>query len=207
MRPGPARAVTFGEPPRVASRLGVLDSPTPAPRDAIVVRHDIEIRRNSGLRGGGGDNEEAKSGRPTFDLSNLIRRPRRLEDEERPHPVLWWLAGGRIRQDRPGAGVPTAATLRERRVVDAENRDAVGFWDTVAGIRTVQRTRSQLADICQRVQSSGGEEGEAVKDEAEADKAKDEAKDKDESKDKDKEGEEAEESAEGEKGADEPKKD
>ncbi|KAK3069491.1 hypothetical protein LTR53_012129 [Teratosphaeriaceae sp. CCFEE 6253] len=93
---------------------------------------------------------------------NHSRRPRRLDDEERPHPLLWYLAGGRLRRDRPHHGVPTAATLRELRVVERENRDVVGFWGTVASIRRVRRTRAELAEICGRVtgaESPGQVEG------------------------------------------------
>ncbi|KAK3110751.1 hypothetical protein LTR53_014645 [Teratosphaeriaceae sp. CCFEE 6253] len=87
---------------------------------------------------------------------NHSRRPRRLDDEDRPHPLLWYLAGGRLRRDRPHRGVPTAATLRERRVVARENRDVVGFWGTVASIRRVRRTRAELAEVCGRVAGAEG---------------------------------------------------
>ncbi|KAK0314466.1 hypothetical protein LTR01_001289 [Friedmanniomyces endolithicus] len=68
--------------------------------------------------------------------------------------------GGRLRLDRPGYGVPTAATLRERRIVERENREIVGFWGTVAGFRAVRRTRSELAEGLARVRGAGGGEGE-----------------------------------------------
>ncbi|TKA44872.1 hypothetical protein B0A54_03162 [Friedmanniomyces endolithicus] len=88
------------------------------------------------------------------------RRHRSFEDTERPHPLLWYLAGGRLRFDRPGYGVPTAATLRERRIVERENRGIVGFWGTVAGFRGVRRTRGELAEVCGRIGvAEGGGKG------------------------------------------------
>ena len=61
-----------------------------------------------------------------------------------------------MRSDRPGYGVPTAAALRERRIVERENRDVVGFWGTVAGVRAVKRTRGELAEGCGRLGGAGG---------------------------------------------------
>lgn len=93
-----------------------------------------------------------------MDISNLIHRPRRLQDHERPHPILWWLAGGRVRRESPGMGVPTAATLRERRRVEVQNREKVGFWGTVAGIRSVKQTQTltQLAEVRDRIAPASG---------------------------------------------------
>lgn len=59
-----------------------------------------------------------------------------------------------MRHDMPGRGVPTAGTLRERRAVERQNREAVGFWGTVAGIREVRQTRARLADSCTRIQNN-----------------------------------------------------
>ncbi|KAK5731048.1 hypothetical protein LTR15_000986 [Elasticomyces elasticus] len=81
-----------------------------------------------------------------MNLYNQIRHPRRLNDDERPHPVLWWLAGGRSRLGIPARGVPTGAVLRERREVERQNREAVGFLGTLAGAREVHRTRRQLGE-------------------------------------------------------------
>lgn len=133
LRPSPARTVTFGESPWASSRGGVLErSDSDAARGGggggggMVVRRDIEVRRaSSGLRGGGGGGKDGEPGpeRPALRLFDLVWRPRRLQDDEVPHPVHWWLAGGRLQRGRPGVGVPSAATLRERRRVEVENRE------------------------------------------------------------------------------------
>ncbi|KAK5735613.1 hypothetical protein LTR17_007964 [Elasticomyces elasticus] len=86
-----------------------------------------------------------------MDLYNQTRHPRRLNDDERPHPVLWWLAGGRSRRGIPARGVPTGAVLRERREVERQNREAVGFLGTLAGAREVHKTRRQLREAAGRV--------------------------------------------------------
>ncbi|TKA23520.1 hypothetical protein B0A50_07098 [Salinomyces thailandicus] len=149
VRSSSARCVKFVRASRRAPRFVDPNAIDP-PEDCILVRHDIEISRDSTcLRGGGGDKDA--SSRPTFDLSNLVHSPRRLGADERPHPTLWWLAGGRFRRDKPNKGVPTAAELRERRVVEDMDRERVSFWGTVAGMRKVKCTRSQLARACQQI--------------------------------------------------------
>ncbi|EME47612.1 hypothetical protein DOTSEDRAFT_69532 [Dothistroma septosporum NZE10] len=82
------------------------------------------------LRGGGGDPWRSLQTYHTYFCSS--RSVRRLEDEERPPTVLWWLAGGNHRQDRK---MPTGRVLRTRRIAEKENRQAVGFWGTVRGAR------------------------------------------------------------------------
>ncbi|KAK5687336.1 hypothetical protein LTS10_001474 [Elasticomyces elasticus] len=72
-----------------------------------------------------------------MDLYNQIRHPRRLNDDERPNPVIWWLAGGRSRRGTPARGVPTGAVLR--------------FLGTLAGAREVHKTRRQLREAAGRV--------------------------------------------------------
>ncbi|KAK4546466.1 hypothetical protein LTR36_002143 [Oleoguttula mirabilis] len=183
LRESPAKSVTFGQSPRAASVGGVLDHHPADPTDIVdgggTVRHDSGgVKRGSCLRGGG-DNAGTGPRRPTFDLSNLIRDPGRLEDSERPPVVLWWLAGGCIRRDMPTTlGVPTAATLRERRRVETENRDLVGFWGTVAGVRAVKKTRRQLAEVCQRISATAGAEAKAGSAAAAAAEAAEEPKEK-----------------------------
>ncbi|KAK5698975.1 hypothetical protein LTR97_006624 [Elasticomyces elasticus] len=86
-----------------------------------------------------------------MDLYNQIRHPRRLNDEERPHPIIWWLAGGQSRRCIPARGVPTGAVLRERREVERQNREAVGFLGTLVGAREVHQTRRQLREAAGRV--------------------------------------------------------
>ena len=51
----------------------------------------------------------------------------------------------------PNNGVPTAATLRERRAVEEANREAVGFLGAVRGKRDVKISRRQLADAVARI--------------------------------------------------------
>ncbi|KAK5122162.1 hypothetical protein LTR85_004408 [Meristemomyces frigidus] len=169
LRDSPARNVTFGDSARAASVGGVLHRVSLFTEEGITtVRQDGEVRRGSCLRGGG-DNA-GQAARPTFDLSNLTRRPRRLEDDERPPATLWWLAGGCIRQDMATLGVPTAATLRERRRVEMENGEIVGFWGTLAGVRAVKKTRSQLADVCQRIAAASGDAGSVAAEPGEEEK-------------------------------------
>ncbi|KAK4899425.1 hypothetical protein LTR27_003158 [Elasticomyces elasticus] len=86
-----------------------------------------------------------------MDLYNQIRHPRRLNDDERPHPVIWWPAGGRSRRGIPARGVPTGAVLRERREVERQNRETVGFFGTLAGAREVHKTRRQLRETASQV--------------------------------------------------------
>lgn len=100
------------------------------------------------------------------ELISQVCNPSRLEDDERPHPVIWWLAGGRSKRGSPSRGVPTAATLRERKIVEKQNREAVGFWGTVAGRRKVKQT-SELSGgdaalaAAEEVQSSSGNGSQA----------------------------------------------
>ncbi|RMY49817.1 hypothetical protein D0864_14658 [Hortaea werneckii] len=162
---GPARAVTFAEasqrrpppPPRNA-----LHDATP-PAGEIVIRHDIEISRDSScLRGGGG----TETSGTTFNLVDLGRRPKPLKDDQRPHPAIWWLAGGRINPRKPGLGVPTALTLRERRVVEDANREKVGFLGTLVGLRRVEVTRRQLREACKPLLTGHDDTTAAASDEA-----------------------------------------
>ncbi|RMY89598.1 hypothetical protein D0861_04150 [Hortaea werneckii] len=144
IRQGPVRAVTFAEASQRPPPRNALHDATP-PAGEIVIRHDIEISRDSScLRGGGG---EETSG-TTFNLFDLGRRPKPLKDDQRPHPAIWWLAGGKINPRKPGWGVPTALTLRERRVVEDANREKVGFLGTLVGLRRVEVTRRQLREAC-----------------------------------------------------------
>ncbi|RMX96527.1 hypothetical protein D0867_13111 [Hortaea werneckii] len=141
---GPVRAVTFAETSQRPPPRNALHDATP-PADEIVIRHDIEISRDSScLRGGGG---REKSG-TTFNLLDLGRRPKPLKHDQRPHPAIWWLAGGRLNPKKPGLGVPRASTLRERRVVADANREKVGFLGTLVGLRRVEVTRRQLREAC-----------------------------------------------------------
>ncbi|KAK5118863.1 hypothetical protein LTR62_000072 [Meristemomyces frigidus] len=87
-------------------------------------------------------------------LFDQIRNLRPLQNENRPHPLLWYLAGGRMTAELPANGVPTVATLRERRAVEKENREVVGFWGTVHGLRKVKKTRKELAGVCNSIQGT-----------------------------------------------------
>ncbi|RMZ06486.1 hypothetical protein D0860_05510 [Hortaea werneckii] len=156
---GPVRAVTFAEasPPRNALRDAI------PPAGEIVIRHDIEISRDSlCLRGGGGTEESGT----TFNLLDLGRRVKPLKDDQRPHPAIWWLAGGKINPRKPGLGVPTALTLRERRVVEDANREKVGFLGTLVGLRRVEVTRRQLREACKPLLTGHDDTNAAVSDEA-----------------------------------------
>lgn len=156
----PARNIAFGQSPRAVSRGCMVEHLDSTDGPPITVRRDGKVRRGSCLRGGGGDAGGAQDQDPR--LWDLMRRPRRLEDHERPPVALWRLAGGRIRRDMaPTMGVPTGVCLRERRQVEVMNRDLVGFWKTVAGVRAAKTTRSQLADVCQKLQNAAGEEQKA----------------------------------------------
>jgi hypothetical protein len=111
-----------------------------------------------GLRGGGGDEDRvrgpSKLEKAATSLTTLYRqttKPARLADDERPHAALWWLAGGRLRKDKPHFGVPTGATLRERKELERENREKVGFWGTVRGIREVKRVRGEMTGVCEKL--------------------------------------------------------
>ncbi|RMZ26978.1 hypothetical protein D0859_08953 [Hortaea werneckii] len=144
IRQGPVRAVTFAEASQRPSPRNALHDATP-PAGEIVIRHDIEISRGSScLRGGG----EKETGGTAFNLFDLGRRPKPLKDDQRPHPAIWWLAGGKVNPRKPGLGVPTALTLRERRVVEDTNREKVGFLGTLVGLRRVEVTRRQLREAC-----------------------------------------------------------
>ncbi|RMY54826.1 hypothetical protein D0865_04509 [Hortaea werneckii] len=141
---GPVRAVTFAEASQRPPPRNALHDATP-PAGEIVIRHDIEISRDSScLRGGGGKETRGT----TLNISDLRRRPKPLKDDQRPHPAIWWLAGGRLNPRKPGLGVPTASTLRERRVVEDANRETVGFLGTLVGLRRVEVTRRQLREAC-----------------------------------------------------------
>ncbi|KAK4554281.1 hypothetical protein LTR86_008489 [Recurvomyces mirabilis] len=86
-----------------------------------------------------------------------VHKPKPLEARERPHQLLWYLAGGRMTADLPNNGVPTAVTLRERRKVEETNREAVGFWGTVRGKRKVKVSRKQLAEAVRRINETSEE--------------------------------------------------
>ncbi|RMX86951.1 hypothetical protein D0867_15068 [Hortaea werneckii] len=154
---GPVRAVTFAEASQRPPSRNALHDATP-PAGEIVIRHDIEISRDSScLRGGGGKETSGT----TFNILDLGRRPKPLKDEQRPHPAIWWLAGGRLNPKKPGLGVPTASTLRERRVVEEANREKVGFLGTLVGLRRVEVTRRQLREACKPL-LTGHEDGTAA---------------------------------------------
>ncbi|RMX84305.1 hypothetical protein D0868_15510 [Hortaea werneckii] len=141
----PVRAVTFAG----ASRR-------PPPRNAL---HDAtppagEIFLSPWWRWG-------REERNNFNLLDLGRRPKPLKDDQRPHPAIWWLAGGRLNPEKPGLGVPTASTLRERRVVEDANREKAGFLGTLVGLRRVEVTRRQLREACKPL-LTGHDDGTAV---------------------------------------------
>ena len=128
VKPSPARALTVNESlHRPYSRHGVL----------VTKRIDVEPNPSC-LRGGAGGSD---TGSPQKQyrrkkVSTIFGRVNKLEDHERPHSGLWWLAGGKLGQRKR---VPTAAELRERRRVEEANREIVGFWGTVLGSRVVRR--------------------------------------------------------------------
>ncbi|KAK3708332.1 hypothetical protein LTR37_011597 [Vermiconidia calcicola] len=92
------------------------------------------------LRGGGSSQSSTTKPEPSQDrrkrINTVLGHVNRLEDSERPHAGLWWLAGGRA---GGGRRVPTAGELRERRKLEEANRNAVGFWGTALGVRAVRR--------------------------------------------------------------------
>jgi hypothetical protein len=73
------------------------------------------------------------AGAPPFPPPNP-RAPK--QDSERPNSALWWLAGGKRSR---GGQVPTIGELRVRKEVEEANRQIVGFWGTVVGLRRVGR--------------------------------------------------------------------
>ncbi|KAF2767718.1 hypothetical protein EJ03DRAFT_141978 [Teratosphaeria nubilosa] len=115
------------------------------------------------LRGGGDESARSRLERAASLITSLSRkaranqflRPHRLEDSERPNAALWWFAGGRLKKGKEHWGVPCAATLRERKVLEKENREIVGFLGTVRGVREVKRTRAGLEDVCREIQGGG----------------------------------------------------
>ncbi|GAB1739023.1 hypothetical protein NU219Hw_g3786t1 [Hortaea werneckii] len=162
---GPVRAVTFADASQRRLPRNALHDATP-PAGEIVIRHDIEISRDSSCLRGGGGRETSGS---TFNIADRGRRPKPLKDDQRPHPAIWWLAGGRLNPRKPGLGVPTALTLRERRVVEEANREKVGFLGTLVGLRQVEATRHQLREACKPLltghdEGTAADSGEAGKD-------------------------------------------
>jgi len=176
LKPTAERKVMFSKAPEARWRNGLLlgDSGAGSPlleRGRPVGRSGgdasgIFVRRTSErpsyhdgagphLRGGGTeegeDNPADMKKTLTRSLLQSIRYPTRLGDDERPHPALWYLAGGRLRLRKEGLGVPTGQTLRERKVLERENREVVGFWGSLAGVREVKKTRSQLATACKKI--------------------------------------------------------
>ncbi|KAH9843393.1 hypothetical protein Tdes44962_MAKER07463 [Teratosphaeria destructans] len=125
---------------------------------------DLRTPRLS-LRGGGDDGARSKLERAASLITSLSRRaresqffrPHRLGDDERPNAALWWFAGGKLDKCREHWHVPCAATLRERKALEQENRAIVGFWGTVRGAREVKRTRAGLEDVCRQIQGGGVE--------------------------------------------------
>lgn len=81
----------------------------------------------------------------------FFRTPAPLPDDSQVPRGLWWLAGGSLR-----GKVPTAGELRQRRRIEAANRDAVGFWGTLFGVRSVKR----LTDLESTGSSSSSSSGE-----------------------------------------------
>lgn len=176
LKPTAERKVTFFEAPKARSRNGLplgesgsgrtlLERGRPVKRNGgdesgIFVRRRSEWPSYSDaaglhLRGGGGAEDEEKSAntntRLTRSFFQSIRRPTRLEADERPHPILWYLAGGRLRLRKEGFGVPRGQTLRERKALERENRDIVGLLGTLAGIRKVKKTRNRLATVYKQI--------------------------------------------------------
>ncbi|EMC98079.1 hypothetical protein BAUCODRAFT_574146 [Baudoinia panamericana UAMH 10762] len=109
----------------------------------IRVQRSFALYEEPYLRGGGDEVDESSQAKVR--IWDVVRKPRRLNDQERPPALLWWFAGGRLKRKRPGLAVPTAAELRDRREVAKLNRERVGFWGNVAGAREVSMTRKELA--------------------------------------------------------------
>lgn len=93
---------------------------------------DVETEPRLRLRGGGDDADVFRAPRRRTTLPFNDPAPPKA-DSERPHRVVWWLAGGRKGR------VPTYGELRVRKEVEQANRSAVGFWGTVLGWRSVGR--------------------------------------------------------------------
>ena len=121
---------------------------------STTVAHTTE-RQPLCLRGGGDEESEPK--RKKCSLTSL-------GSEDRPHPVLWWLAGGKVGNRRR---VPTIDELRERKKVEKENRKAVGFWGTVFGVRKVRRGSENGED--KDVDGEGSGDGGGGEDEVKPD--------------------------------------
>lgn len=106
----------------------------------IVVREQDLLSRAHGLpdpgtrlclRGGGGDDERGARRRTTLPYDTpLAPRP----GSDRPSPLLWWLAGGKV--SRKGQ-VPTFGELGVRKEAERANRKKVGLLGTLLGIRRV----------------------------------------------------------------------
>jgi hypothetical protein len=65
--------------------------------------------------------------------------------------------------------VPTVQELRERRLVEERNRDIVGFWETVPGVRAVRHSPREVVEDEGDGEEGGEEKGEKMpKDEGSA---------------------------------------
>ncbi|KAK4505563.1 hypothetical protein PRZ48_003526 [Zasmidium cellare] len=96
---------------------------------------EVKSEPRPGLRGGGGDDNS--SVRSSSSYASFLRGSQydRLENCQRVPKAMWWLAGGR---GSSKGKQPTAGEMRERRKVEIENREQVGFWGTVLGRRAIK---------------------------------------------------------------------
>ena len=155
-----------------AHSLAVDRSPErPVSSQGILVTKNIDVSSNVPCLRGGADETEtdasAPSQPPRKKISTIFGRVPRLEDDERPHRAIWWFAGGKVGNRRK---VPTAGELRERRKVEEANRDVVGFFGTVAGVRVVRRMPAKVAEAASH--EDDGEEAEQAEGESDKEAAK-----------------------------------
>lgn len=89
------------------------------------------------------------------------RRPQRLDDDERPSPLLWFLAGGL-------GGPPTGAQLRDWKRRDREdniregwNVEANNFWRVFwRGMGTRFRKKRKMKEKAKKKRDGDGEEAD-----------------------------------------------
>lgn len=103
---------------------------------------EIKSERMSSLRGGSGESDDKVSVRSSSTYRSLLSDSHvpRLEDDQRPPSLMWYLAGGKKGKK------PTGAELRERKKAEIENRKQVGFLGTLLGRRAPRPKRTEVEE-------------------------------------------------------------